>query len=176
MILPSAFFDRPAPVVARELLGKTLVRRLPDGTRIEDSITETEAYDGFDDSASHAHRGKTARNAVMFGPPGYTYLYLCYGIHWLLNLTAQREGYPAAVLIRGTTKASGPGRLTRYFRLTGEQNALPLRPASGIWLASRPAAAIPDGIRATPRIGINYADPKCRAKPWRFTLKFCHKE
>ncbi len=170
MILARAFFNRPTPDVARDLLGKTLVRRLADGTRIESVITETEAYDGFDDRASHAHRGKTARNALMFGPPGYTYLYLCYGMHWLLNLTTREIGYPAAVLIRGVATVNGPGRLTRHFQLTGEQNALPLRPVFGLWLASKGVAPDAGAIRATPRVGVDYAGPIWHAKPWRFVL------
>lgn len=171
MILPRSFFDRPTVDVARDLLGKTLIRRLPDGTRISSPITETEAYDGFDDRASHAHRGRTKRNAVMFGPPGYTYLYLCYGMHWLLNLTTREEGHPAAVLVRGTVAASGPGRVTRHFLLTGEQNILPLRPVSGIWVASQGIDPEPTDILATPRVGVDYAGPEWRTKCWRFVWK-----
>ncbi len=169
MILSRSFFARCTPSVARELLGKILTRRLPDGTRIAAPITETEAYDGFDDRASHAHRAKTTRNAVMFGPPGYTYLYLCYGIHWMLNLTTREAGYPAAVLVRATAVVSGPGRLTRHFALTGKQNALPLRPASGIWIEQKEIDPVrPGSVRAMPRVGVDYAGAEWRAKPWRF--------
>lgn len=171
MILPSSFFNRPAPEVARALLGQTLVRRLPDGRQRASVITETEAYEGFEDRASHAHRGRTDRNAVMFGPPGRIYLYLCYGMHWMLNLVTREAGYPSAVLLRGTTDASGPGRLTRHFGLDGELNGLPLRPASGLWIRS--ARAGPDAcrIRTAPRVGVDYAGPEWKSVPWRFILE-----
>ncbi len=168
MILPRTFFSGATPRIARELLGQRLVRKLPDGTRIEALITETEAYDGFDDRASHAHRGMTARNAVMFGPPGHIYLYLCYGIHWLLNLTTREVGYPGAVLVRGTTAVSGPARLTRHFQLSGAHNTLPLGPGSGLWITSNRTAPLSEAIRALPRVGVDYAGPKWRFKAWRF--------
>lgn len=169
MRLTRSFFARATPDVARDLLGKTLIRRLPDGTRRAACITETEAYDGFHDRASHAHRAKTKRNAVMFGPPGVIYLYLCYGMHWMLNVTTREAGYPAAVLVRGTTQVRGPGRLTRFFALTGDQNGLPLGTASGLWIsASRTVRVSSASVVATPRIGVDYAGPHWRAKPWRF--------
>ena len=74
---------------------------MPSGRIIRGRITETEAYDGFEDRASHAHKGPTTRNVVMFGSPGCAYLYLCYGVHWMLNFTTRERGYPAAVLVRG---------------------------------------------------------------------------
>lgn len=170
MMLDPSFFDRDTVTVARELLGKRLVRTLPSGERLEARITETEAYDGFEDRASHAHRGQTPRNAVMFGPPGHIYLYLCYGVHWLLNLTTREAGWPAAVLIRGTTAVSGPGRLTKHFQLDRAQNTLPLGPAAGLWVAE--GGEVPGGeITATPRVGVDYAGPVWSAKPWRFRLR-----
>lgn len=167
--LTEAYFAADTVTVARDLLGKRLVRDLPDGTRLSHVITETEAYDGFEDQASHAHRGQTPRNAVMFGPPGHLYLYLCYGIHWLLNITTREAGYPAAVLLRGVRGCAGPGRLTRLYHLNRAQNLLPLRPESGVWIENAPPPA-PDLIHATPRIGIAYAGPEWQAKPWRFCL------
>lgn len=166
-MLAHAFFDRDTVTVARELLGKRLVRALPAGEHLEARITETEAYDGFGDRASHAHRGQTPRNAVMFGPPGHIYLYLCYGVHWLLNLTTRESGWPAAVLIRGTTAVRGPGRLTKHFHLDRRQNTLPLGPAAGLWVAED-GALPPDEITATPRVGVDYAGADWAAKPWRF--------
>lgn len=164
------FFKEDTITVARALLGQMLVRNLPDGRQLRLRITETEAYDGFEDQASHAHRGKTPRNAVMFGPPGHIYLYLCYGVHWLLNITTREEGYPAAVLIRSVEGCCGPGRLTRLYHLNREQNLLPLTPASGLWIesATRPA---PDRILASPRVGIPYAGGAWQTIPWRFQLR-----
>src|SRR3989344_8777993 len=100
MVLPQSFFNRPTVVVAQELLGKFLVRRV--GKReVAAMIIETEAYDGFKDKASHAHWGQTARNSIMFGKPGHIYAYFTYGMHWMLNIVTGEKGYPAAGLIRG---------------------------------------------------------------------------
>ncbi|HRY60367.1 MAG TPA: DNA-3-methyladenine glycosylase [Patescibacteria group bacterium] len=100
MKLKRSFFNRDTNIVAQELLGKKIVRVLPDGSRIEAIITETEAYHGFDDKASHASRGKTERNKVMFDKAGLVYVYLIYGMHYCLNFTTMGKGFPAAVLIR----------------------------------------------------------------------------
>ena len=110
--LPQTFFNRPAPLVARELLGKFLVRRY--GKRTEAfMITETEAYEGFRDKASHAHRGQTKRNAPMFGDAGYWYVYFTYGMHWLLNIVTRERGYPSAVLIRAASPVRNSPRKNR---------------------------------------------------------------
>ncbi len=169
MLLPRSFFNRPAPQVAKELPGMRLVHRIPGGVFITAQITETEAYDGFDDRASHASHGMTARNAVMFGPPGHIYLYLCYGMHWMLNISTGPVGYPAAVLLRGTVAVNGPGRLTRYFQLDGKLNARPLGLAAGLWIArgSTPAPT-PETLRAAPRVGVAFAGTEWSAMPWRF--------
>ena len=99
MPLPPTFYNRPTLTVARELLGARLVRIL-DGVKLVGLITETEAYFGEDDLASHAKAGRTIRTAPMFGPPGYAYVYFTYGNHWMLNAVTEKEGFPAAVLIR----------------------------------------------------------------------------
>src|SRR3989344_2308826 len=110
--LPQTFFNRPAPLVARELLGKFLVRRYRKRTDAF-IITETEAYEGFHDKASHAHRGQTKRNAPMFGDAGYWYVYFTYGMHWLLNIVTRERGYPSAVLIRAPRPARNSPRKNR---------------------------------------------------------------
>src|SRR5438477_265913 len=98
-ILPADFFNRDTDQVAQELLGKFLVRKI-QGKETSAIITEVEAYDGQSDLASHASKGKTKRTEVMFGKPGIFYVYLCYGIHHMLNIVTREHGYPAAVLIR----------------------------------------------------------------------------
>jgi len=98
MLLLQSFYNRPTLKVAQELLGCFLCRRL--GEIIRCKIVETEAYCGSDDKASHASKGRTERTQVMFGPPGYVYVYLVYGLHYMLNIATERKNYPAAVLIR----------------------------------------------------------------------------
>ena len=110
--LDRAFFDRPTLVVARELLGQRLVR-LEGAQRLAGLITETEAYVGPEDLACHARVGRTARTAVMFGPPGIAYVYFTYGMHWLLNVVTEAEGFPAAVLIRGMRPEEGAATMAR---------------------------------------------------------------
>ncbi|QHC21869.1 DNA-3-methyladenine glycosylase [Streptomyces sp. GS7] len=111
-LLPRDFFDRPVVDVAPDLLGRTLVRHTPDGP-IELRLTEVEAYDGESDPGSHAYRGRTARNATMFGPPGHAYVYFIYGMWFSINLVCGPEGKASAVLLRageiltGTTLAAG---------------------------------------------------------------------
>jgi DNA-3-methyladenine glycosylase len=139
--LPRSFYARYTPTVARSLLGCRLVRVL-DGKRLAGRIVETEAYRGSRDPASHAFRGRTGRNLVMFGEAGRSYCYFTYGNHWMLNFTTEKEGVPGAVLVRAveplegisTMKkyrdvasvvdlANGPGKLTKAFAIDGGLNA-----------------------------------------------------
>ncbi len=169
-VLGKDFFDRPTLDVAKELIGKQLCRRLQKGKILRAAIYETEAYDGFEDRASHAHKGLTPRNAIMFGRPGYAYVYLCYGVHWLLNIVTREKGYPAAVLIRGVKGVEGPGRLTKHFRIDSAFNGQRLARAGSLWVEECGCAIQPEKIIATPRIGINYAGPEWSAVPWRFVV------
>lgn len=181
-VLNREFFSRPAPLVAKALLGKFLVRRL-GGREVAVMITETEAYDGFGDKGSHAYRGKTSRTWPMFGPAGYWYIYFTYGMHWLLNVVAREENYPAAVLIRGAqyfgqpggrdktlTILNGPARLTRFLKITGSLNAKPACRSSGLWLEDRGIKISAARIKTGPRIGIDYAGPYWARRHWRFWL------
>ena len=167
-LLSKSFFNRPTLDVARELVGKHLCRRLEKGKILRAAIYETEAYDGFEDRASHAHKGVTPRNVVMFGPPGHAYIYLCYGVHWLLNISTREKGYPAAVLIRGVEGISGPGRLTKHFKIDSTLNGQLLTRAGGLWVEDPGLDICPGEVVATPRIGIEYAGPDWSAAPWRF--------
>ncbi len=132
-VLNSDFFARDAETVARDLVGKLLVReRAGIVTRI--AITETEAYLGSHDLASHAARGRTARTEVMFGSSGLFYVYLVYGLHWMLNVVAGAVGDPAAVLIRGAGPYKGPGQLTRGLDITRDLDGMVAQRSSGLWL------------------------------------------
>jgi DNA-3-methyladenine glycosylase len=168
--LPPEFFNRPAQQVARDLLGKRLVRRLGESV-VAAPVVETEAYVGPHDLACHAARGRTRRTEVMFAPPGTLYVYFIYGMHWMLNVVTGEEGYAAAVLIRGIEGAIGPGRLTSALNITGELNGLPAAPLHGLWFEDAGIGVPPSRVMRTPRIGIDYAGPVWSAKKLRFVLK-----
>src|SRR5262249_9505018 len=143
--LPPDFYQPSALVVARNLLGTRLVRLLPDGSRIVGRIVETEAYAGRDDRASHGRTKRTKRNAVMYGPPGKAYIYLIYGLYWMLNIVVEPADQPAAILIRAVEPlegldiirkqrpgrsalelTTGPARLALSLSITGALNGADL--------------------------------------------------
>ena len=158
-------------VLARWLLGKHLVRRGADGREDARLITETEAYNGEHDRACHARAGRTARTDVMYGAGGVWYVYLCYGIHEMLNLVVGPAGWPAAILIRGVEGAIGPGRVTKSLaidRALNRQSAT--TEASGLWIEDRGVRVPAALITKTPRIGVDYAGPIWSMKHWRFTF------
>jgi DNA-3-methyladenine glycosylase len=162
------FFDRPADRVARELLGCRLAVKGPDGRVSRHVVFEVEAYLGAHDLACHGARGMTPRNAVMFGPAGVWYVYLCYGMHWMLNVVTGGEGVPAAVLIRGVGPHVGPGRLTRSLGIDKAFDGRPAARSTGLWL--EPGRPVPPRLVArTPRIGVGYAGAWA-AKPLRFVV------
>jgi DNA-3-methyladenine glycosylase len=166
---PGDFRSTHTPALARSLLGKRLVVATGAGLR-RHTVTEVEAYHGPDDRASHASRGITPRNRVMFGPGGHWYVYLCYGVHEMLNLVTGPEGFPAAILIRGLETVSGPGRLTRQLGLDRRFNARSAVPSTGLYLEDPGIVVPPDEVMAGPRIGVDYAGPDWAAKPYRFVL------
>lgn len=186
-ILLRDFFARPTLTVARELLGQRLVREL-DGQRLSGLIVETEAYIGPDDSASHAyHKRNSSRAGVMFGPPGQSYIYFIYGMHFMLNIVTEAEGFPAAVLIRAIEPqegvevmqvnrlasphlSNGPAKLCQALRIDQKLNNWDMTLGQTLWLEPAPPAPA-DAIAAGPRIGIDYAQPEDRAAPWRFWLR-----
>ena len=162
------FFDRPADRVARELLGAWLVVRGPDGRPTRHVVFETEAYLGAHDLACHGSKGMTRRNAVMFGPAGRWYVYLCYGMHWMLNIVTGAEGVPAAVLIRGAGDLVGPGRVTKGLGIDKSFDGLAATRRTGLWF--EPGKPIPPRrIARTPRIGVGYAG-EWAEKPLRFVV------
>ena len=165
--LPHEFFARSALVVARALIGKCLVRELPNGERLVWPITETEAYIGAHDLACHGRFGETPRTAVMFGPAGVWYVYFIYGMYWMLNVVTNKPGHPAAVLIRAAGPANGPGKLTKQFRITRAENGLPAEPASILWISDAGLRVPRKELVRTPRIGIDYAG-EWKDKLYRF--------
>lgn len=156
---------------ARGLLGKFLVRQQSAGVTEARMITEVEAYDGERDLACHARAGRTLRTAPLYEEGGIWYVYLCYGIHDMLNLVVGPADWPAAVLIRGVEGIDGPGRVTRKLEITRTLNRAVAAPESGLWLEDRGVIVPAKSIQATPRIGVNYAGAVWSKKPWRFVLK-----
>jgi DNA-3-methyladenine glycosylase len=188
-VLGPDFFNRPTLTVAKELLGKYLVRKV--GSReVALMIVETEGYDGQKDLACHARAGRTARNEPMWGQPGRVYVYFTYGMHWMLNLVVREEGYPAAVLIRGLSAGktprsgeinhtparevlpllNGPAKLTKFLQIDKRLNGKKLGRASGLWVEDRGVVVGPRQIKRGPRVGVDYAG-LWALKPWRFVLK-----
>lgn len=192
-VLPKAvgrsFFGRDPRRVARELLGKVLVRDAGK-LHLAARIVEVEAYLGESDPAAHAFAGNTARTAVLFGPPGYAYVYFIYGNHYCLNVSCEREGKAGSVLFRAVEPlagveemarargivvrrprdlpklTSGPGRLAEAFGITrARDNGCDLASSrSGLWIGDDGFRS--SGIRLTPRIGIT----KAAARPLRYIL------
>lgn len=167
---PIYFEKRDALTVAPWLLGRVLVRVRSGGETIRSVITETEAYNGPDDKACHASKGRTARTDVMFRPGGIWYVYLCYGVHEMLNLVVGPADFPAAVLIRGVRDLTGPGRLTKRLGIDRTLNGRAATPETGLYIED-PGVAVPKKwIQKSPRIGVEYAGPVWAKKPWRFVL------
>ena len=164
--LPASFFSKPAAIVARALIGATLVRML-EGRRFDYTVTETEAYEGDHDLACHSAKGRTARTEVMFGPAGRYYVYRIYGLHWMLNVVAGDVGEGAAVLIRGVEGISGPGRVAAALRLDGSFTGRDAIAANGLWF-EQPAPQRRLRIKRTPRAGVDYAGPIWASKKLRF--------
>ena len=166
MVLQIEYFSAPATELATELLGKLLCRKIEDRT-LKYRITETECYFGEEDTACHAHKGRTPRTDIMYRQGGRAYVYLCYGIHNMLNITTGSEGHPEAVLIRGVEGISGPGRVTKALFITREDNTKPLSVESGLWIEDDGYTA---RFRADKRVGIDYAAPCDRDREWRYIL------
>ena len=163
VILPYSFYCNSTLTVAETLLGKYLIRQEGE-KRLVGRIVETEAYIGESDPACHAFRGLTPRTKIMYGPPGHAYVYFNYGMHFLLNVVTEREGFPAAVLIRALEPvagfaaddpraASGPGKLCRAMRIDKSLNGVSLR-ESELWIAKGPASRKKPEVRWSPRIGL----------------------
>ena len=182
MIRSREFYCRSTLRVARDLIGARLVRIL-DGQKLVGLITETEAYIGEKDLACHAKAGLTARTAVMYGEPGHAYVYFTYGNHWMLNAVTEREGFPAAVLIRAIQPIEGievmlerrngrdtfgPGKLTQALSITKGENGVDLTVTTGgLWIEA--GIQVPNSrVTKGPRVGLNNTPEPWLSKPWRF--------
>jgi DNA-3-methyladenine glycosylase len=162
--LENSFFERDALEVAPELLGKLLVRSYPSGLLKRFLITETEAYRGEEDLACHASKGKTSRTEIMYEPGGFVYVYLIYGIHWMLNFVTGKSEEPQAVLIRSLKEVCGPGRLTKLLEIDKSFYGEKLSTSNRLWLEDHNNYP---KLETTARIGIDYAG-EWKFKPWRF--------
>lgn len=185
------FFNRNTIKVAQELLGKFIVRKI-GREKIVGKIVETEAYMGPDDLASHASRGRTPRTEIMFGKPGFAYIYLIYGMYCCFNVVTEKEGFPAAVLIRSIkalgesdvnclpraesrgqlskVKTDGPGKLCRYFKIDKSLNGEDLIYSKKLWIEDRGEEIKKSQIINGERIGVVYAK-HCACYPWRFYIE-----
>lgn len=162
------FFHRDRLIVARELAGKIIARKMPDGEIIRLRIAETEAYGNEEDKACHASRGRTPRTELLYGRAGIIYVYLCYGMHWLMNIITGEENCPEGVLLRaGEGKFNGPAKLTKAIGVDKKFNGQSICENEEIWIED-------DGncfnIRTAPRVGIDYAGEEWKNKPWRFII------
>lgn len=190
-VLSQEFFQRPTEKVAIDLLGKVLVRRI-GRKKIAVKITELEIYDGFEDRASHASRGKTPRNKIMFEEGGRFYIYLCYGMHWMINIVVGKKDYPSAILIRGgeivsnlkadistspagkqnlKTNLNGPGKLSEFLKVDKKFNEKKAENKTGLCFEDWGFKIPKNKVKRTPRVGVHYAGLIWSKKKWRFIVK-----
>ena len=166
MKVDNSFYMQDAESAAPALVGKILCLKAKDGEIMRMRITETECYLGTDDTACHASRGMTARNAPLWREGGYTYVYLCYGMYNMFNIITGKEGEPQGVLIRGIKGYNGPGKFTKFCGIDRSFNLIDMKSSDRLWLED-------DGYVPTlmlaPRIGIGYAEERDRERLWRFT-------
>ena len=165
--LKADFFHHDVLEVAPVLLGKILARKFDNQSVARYKITEVEAYRGTEDRACHASKGKTARTEVMFGPGGRIYVYLIYGMYWMLNVVTGESGDASAVLIRGLEGISGPGRVGKKLKLDKSFYRENLSTSNRIWIEDAPEI---HKFQSTKRVGIEYAGEPWANKNWRFIL------
>jgi DNA-3-methyladenine glycosylase len=158
------FYSRDVLTVAPELLGKSII--IPrEGIPVSYTICEVEAYKGEEDLASHARFGKTARNSIMYGEAGFLYIYLIYGMYWMLNIVTGQAGTPQAILVRGLKGFAGPGILTRALRIDKSYHGEDLVTSPRIWIENSDEKPL---ILQKPRVGIEYAGEPWISHAWRF--------
>jgi len=161
-------FSSDAVTVAQKLLGKILVRTWDDGSKTHYVITETEAYVGEEDMACHASKGRTARTEVMYSEGGKVYVYLIYGMYWMLNIVTGIENQPQAVLIRGIDNIVGSGKVGRELKIDKSFYGENLQTSNRIWIEDGPDIT---NFTTAQRVGIDYAGDEWKNKLWRFIVK-----
>ena len=161
------FYVRDVLDVAPEMPGKNLVIKLNDGSTGKFRVTEVEAYRGSEDKACHASKGKTARTERMFEEGGRLYIYLIYGMYWMLNIVTGEKDFPQAVLIRGVERYPGPGKLTKSLGIDKSFYGEDLVLSDRIWVED---AGLICTVKNSPRIGIDYAGEYWKSRPWRYYL------
>ena len=189
-VLSASFYARDTVEVARDLIGKTLVRQ--DGAdRISGMIIETEAYRGEEDLACHCRAGRTPRTEIMYGPAGRAYVYLIYGMYWLLNVVTEAAGNPGAVLIRAIEPlngveviaqrragqarrnwTNGPGKLSLALDIQGNMNGVDICSSTGPLYITQGEDVSPEIIRTGPRVGLETVPEPWRSKEWRFMVNY----
>lgn len=167
MILGDNFFHRDCLEVAPDLVGKLIVRKLESGEEIKLRITETEAYRGTEDKACHASKGRTPRTELLYGESGIIYVYLCYGIHWLLNVITGEKDLPQGVLIRACENFEGPAKLTKKLQIDKSFNGEKIEGNKRLHFEDD---GLKPKIKTDKRVGIDYAGEEWAGKPWRFIL------
>lgn len=165
MILNAEFFHRDALDVAPDLIGKLLIRKLDDNSILKVRITETEVYRGEEDKSCHARFGKTPRSIMLYRESGLIYVYMCYGIHYLMNIITGEVEQPQGVLIRAGENFNGPAKLTKYLQVDKSFNGQTIYNNSKIWLEDD---GFKPNIKTDKRVGIDYAGEEWANKPWRF--------
>lgn len=165
--LTRGFYIRDVLEVAPDLICKYLVIRLTEGPLKRFIVTEVEAYRGREDKACHAFKGRTARTEIMFKEGGRLYVYLIYGMYWMLNIVTGQEDNPQAVLIRGVENMNGPGKVTKSLGINGSFYGEDLVYSDRIWVEE---SGIVPLIKTGPRIGIDYAGEYWKTRPWRYYL------
>ena len=162
------FYQQNAVTVAEKLLGKTIVRVWDDGIKTSYRITGTEAYMGEEDLACHARKGRTPRTAIMYDEGGHVYVYLIYGIYWMINVVTGTKNNPQAVLICGIDNIIGSGKVGRELKMEKSFYGENLLDSTRIWIEDAPDEI---HFRTAPRIGVDYAGDEWKNKEWRFILE-----
>jgi DNA-3-methyladenine glycosylase len=166
--LPKEFYIRDVLEVAPELTGKIMAVRLDSGMIGRYIVTEVEAYKGTEDKACHASKGRTARTEIMYHDGGRLYVYLVYGMYWMLNVVTGSQNNPQAVLIRGVESLPGPGKLTRSLGIDRSYYGEDLTLSGRLWFEESGVSPI---IMTGERIGIDYAGEYWSSRPWRFYIR-----